>query len=204
MPGGFSVTSSGTSVQQATGPNVLLSMNNPFTKLDVTNPVSFQTISLLFNHEPPQPVAPTPLFTDTLVYQFKHGYDYVPAIWLMWQNPTPQFPPNPTISGTSATTFYPFGDDTSSLAYIGGTQENVFVQSTQIASVNYNLSGSVLTTTSAMLSAIADETNVYIHIVKQAIVYITPGNIVIPVNLNGVTLNMRCYVFTEPATTTVY
>lgn len=86
----LTISSNNVDVRSATGPQVTFSTQYPFAKLDKTNTVSFQNISILFNHEPPNP-AGTPGNTGpikTLVYQFPHGYKYLPSTWMMCQNPT--------------------------------------------------------------------------------------------------------------------
>jgi hypothetical protein len=82
-----SVSQNGVGVKDAFGVEQLFSVKNPFAKLDKTKPSSFRNIRLLFNHEPPNPdglIAFGPL--TTLVYQFAHGYDYVPSTWFLMQN----------------------------------------------------------------------------------------------------------------------
>lgn len=201
---GFAVASSGASIQTATGPNKLLSINNPFTKLDTTNIVSFQTIKLILNHEPPQAPNAAPWYTDTVVYQFAHGYNYKPAIWMSWQFPAanPQ-PGNPPVSGSN-TVSYPNGDDTCGDYMYYATTGNVLggVSVVLLAIEQYNNAGSVLQATQAYLYATVDNTNVYIHIMKQTMA--TVGGAIVPLYLIGYVLNLRVYVFTEPATTSTY
>lgn len=82
----ISVSQNGLDVRGASGPQLLFSARDPFAKLDKTKATSFQNIRLLFNHEPPDPNGTTdfgPL--TTLVYQFPHGYDYVPSTWFLLQ-----------------------------------------------------------------------------------------------------------------------
>lgn len=76
-------------IKAATGPQAIFSTQFPFTKLDKTKTASFQTINLLFNREPPNPdgtINKGPL--TTLVYQFAHGYNYIPSTWFLMQNPS--------------------------------------------------------------------------------------------------------------------
>lgn len=84
----MTVSSNGVDVNNATGPQILFSSQYPFAKLDKTNKVSFQNISLFFAHEPPNPDGLTTFLVSTLVYQFPHGYKYVPSTWFLMQNPT--------------------------------------------------------------------------------------------------------------------
>jgi hypothetical protein len=85
----LTISSNNVDVRSATGSQVTFSTQYPFAKLDKTNPVSFQNISILFNHEPPNPNGTSqfgPVITN--VYTFAHGYTYVPSTWMMTQNPT--------------------------------------------------------------------------------------------------------------------
>lgn len=84
----MSVSQNGVDVNSATGPQVIFSSQYPFAKLDKTNTVSFQNISLLFNREPPNPNGTSVFLTTTLVYQFPHGYKYIPSTWFLMENPT--------------------------------------------------------------------------------------------------------------------
>lgn len=84
----MTVSSNGVDVGAATGPQVIFSSQYPFGKLDKTNKVSFQNISILFNREPPNPNGTTQTLLTTLVYQFPHGYKYVPSTWFLMQNPS--------------------------------------------------------------------------------------------------------------------
>lgn len=174
--------------------------NNPYTKLDTQNIVSFQTISLLFNNEPDQPTLADEQNTDTLVYEFKHGYNYIPTIWLTWYNSSPEFPPDPDI-GNTATTFFNFGDETANgnIPQLGEAESLSL-----IGYVNYNdpIYG-IEKFTTAFLYAKVKTNNIYIYIRKQAL-FSTSDNTIVPIYLAGITLNMRCYVFTEPADTSTY
>lgn len=85
----LSISQNGVDVRGATGSQLLFSTQYPFGKLDKTNPVSFQNISIFFADEPPNPAGTLgntgPI--KTLVYSFPHGYNYVPSTWIMCQNP---------------------------------------------------------------------------------------------------------------------
>jgi hypothetical protein len=86
----LTVSSNNVDIRSASGPQVTFSTQYPFGKLDKTNNVSFQNISILFKNEPPNP-AGTPGNTGpikTLVYSFAHGYKYVPSTWFLMQNPS--------------------------------------------------------------------------------------------------------------------
>lgn len=86
----LTVSANGVDVNTATGPDVIFSSQHPFAKLDKTNTVSFQNIALFFQNEPPNPsgigIDTGP--RTTLVYQFPHGYTYVPSTWFLMQNPS--------------------------------------------------------------------------------------------------------------------
>ena len=84
----MTVSSNGVDVNAASGPQIIFSSQYPFAKLDKTNTVSFQNIALLFAHEPPNPNGTSVFQITTLVYQFPHGYKYVPSTWFLMQNPT--------------------------------------------------------------------------------------------------------------------
>lgn len=167
----------------------------PYTKLDTQNIVSFQTLSILFNHEPPQPSS-LPYLTDTIIYQFPHGYPYFPSIWMNWQNSSPAFPPYPGSGGT-ATTFYAFGDDTASgnlpILETGATEFSLLAE----ALSNTTPAGG----TSAYLYLKVGVSDIEIHIVK---VNFSAGNPFVPIYLAGTTVNMRIYCFIEPANTSTY
>lgn len=191
------VSTNTTSVSSAKGASVLIGQY-PFTKLDVTNIVSFQTISILFQNEPPQPLA-SPGFTDTLIYQFPHGYNYIPTVWMQWQQPEPLFPADPISSGLTSTTFYTFGDDTSSGNVIGvSTALSLYSQ------VKYNDSVlGVIVGTRGLFYVTVDTEKVSIYL-RKVVVRQTFGNQVVPLDVQGTFCNMRVYVFTEPATTSTY
>lgn len=84
------VTQNGSDVRTATTSQILLSDKYPFHKLDKTNPVSFQNISILFNTDPPNPPgaggSPSDYTLTTTVYTFPHGYNYIPATWVLFVN----------------------------------------------------------------------------------------------------------------------
>ena len=76
---GIKVTGDSTNINEAGIEQTLLNSKDPLMKLDRANSVSFQNIRIFFANEPPVPAANTT--TTTLLYKFKHGYDYTPAIW---------------------------------------------------------------------------------------------------------------------------
>lgn len=72
----------------ATGDDLLLDMDSPLHKLDSSVDTSFRNILITFNNEPPNPDGVTDFNLDTEVYRFKHGYDYIPCTWVLYQNLT--------------------------------------------------------------------------------------------------------------------
>lgn len=194
----FQVAINGQSVQTAAGPQSLLNDNNPLAKLDTTNQVSFQTINVLFNSEPPQAPSSAPFYSNTLITSFNHPYTYTPSIWMMWQNPSATFPPDPTSPSASATTFYAFGDDgagatakqTIGGSIVGGTASNL------MALLRYDASGTVISPTDALFYATADATKVYLYLMKRTLA--TVGGNIRPLFIIGESLNVRLYTFVEP------
>lgn len=198
--GSFAVSNSGSSVQTANGPQQLLAEDKPMTKLDTTNTVSFQTISLLFNAEPPQPT-PVTLATDTQLYQFAHGYDYIPTIWMEWQNASPSYPPPPGAPGSATTMFNAFGDDTAAFN-IPAVGSATGLSLLAIVAY-YDAFTGVGNYTSAFLYVVVDTVHVTLFVRQQAL-QLTSGGAVVPIHLGGTTVNIRIDVFTEPATTSTY
>lgn len=162
--------------------------------------MSFQTISLLFNNEPVQPSITGNLNTDTLLYHFPHGYSYIPRTWFTWYNSSPSSPADPDIGGT-ATTFAEFGDETANgdIPGIGLASQQSLLG---IIAYNDPIDGLGEYTTAFIYTEI-DTKNFSIYVRKQAL-QTTSDNTTIPIYLAGITLNMRCYVFTEPADTSTY
>jgi hypothetical protein len=76
---GVIITQPGASVANAKTAQIALNTSNPFLKIDTQNPVGFQTVTLLITTDPPNPTPGGP-DTFTIVYQFKHGYNYVPSL----------------------------------------------------------------------------------------------------------------------------
>lgn len=198
--GPITVVATGSSVKTATGANILLNSTIPFTKLDTQNIVSFQTISILFNHEPPDPVI-LGGYTNTSLYTFPHGYSYISAPWLTWQNDSPQYPSIPP-SGSFATTYRAFGDDTSSLQLLDSYTVNPEANPSAFATNIYNDSGTIDTAADATVIVTVDSTNMYISLLKQN--YLEVSGSVSTVTVLGFTLNIRCYAFAEPANTSTY
>lgn len=57
--------------------DVLMTSRYPFTKIDQTNDESFRTTNINF-------VNNIPINTKILLHSFKHGYDYEPQVWGLW------------------------------------------------------------------------------------------------------------------------
>lgn len=196
------MAANGASVDTATGPQSLLNDQWPFTKLDVTKNESFQTIEILFNHEPPQP-DPSTFISDTLLFQFAHTYNpVIPSTWMEWQNSSPSYPPPPSSPGGSATTFPAFGDDS---AASNGLNGGTATQLSLYADLAYDdaIFG-VGNATMAFLYVKIDATNVSIYIRKEGLIPNSSTFLPEPIFVIGTTVNMRVYVFTEPATTSTY
>lgn len=198
--GPITVVKAGTKVNSASGTDILLNSKYPFTKLDTANLISFQTISILFSNEPPQPTFANE-YTQTLLYSFPHGYDYIPSIWMTWQNDSPEFPAAPPL-GSATTSYYPFGDDTVSSHIITPTTN--FPSTGLFALTVYTADSGTQDVTGAFIGTTVDDTNVNIYACKGVLGIVEPGDIVVPILLAGFTLDMRVYVFTEPADTSTY
>jgi hypothetical protein len=86
MDYGIKISDTETDVNKAELDQLLLSSRYPFAKLDTSNEVSFRNIQLRMNQDTPNPAGTSPnTVTDTVVYQFAHGYDYTPAYWSLIQ-----------------------------------------------------------------------------------------------------------------------
>jgi hypothetical protein len=189
----ITISAPGTDVRSATGADVIFTTKYPFAKLDTTNDISFQTISILLNVEPSQPTALST--TRTLLYSFPHGYKYIPSIWADWQNTSPSTPKPPT-PGNTATTYFSFGDDSNGIIIPLADNGTIVGAISPLARVDHNNSGTILEDVSdASLVFTADDTNVHIYLVKQSLT--TVGGVPFPVNVEGYTLDIRCYVFVE-------
>lgn len=80
--GPISVSAPGVSLIGAQSKDITFSTRYPFAKLDSTNPVSFQVLTIFLNSEPPNPAAVN-TSQQTLIYSFPHGYKYVPSSWFL-------------------------------------------------------------------------------------------------------------------------
>jgi len=65
---------------------VLMNSKYPFAKLDTLNPASFQNLSIFFSREPPGPTLGAGGTVVTQLYQFAHGYTYLPQTWFLFQS----------------------------------------------------------------------------------------------------------------------
>jgi hypothetical protein len=202
MSAPLTVVTPGSSINTTNIQELITNTSVPFTKLDTQNKVSFQTISILFNGEPAQSPNGSPYYSTTQIYSFSHGYNYIPSIWMMWQNPSSTFPADPSV-GDYATTFYPFGDDTASSGALASIETSLDEATGSVAIEYYNDSvAGIIPVTGADLYILVDKKNVYINIMKST--YATVSGNSVPLYLAGTTLNIRCYVFTEPANTSTY
>lgn len=195
----FTISQPGIDVLKAKGQQILFTTKYPFSKFNALDQTSFQTIKITFNAEPPNPTALyTP--TNTLLYKFAHGYNYIPSIWAQWENTAPTSPADPIVSGDSTTTFYNLGDDTAGVYYLGYlySSSNLDGSSAPYAYTRYNSSGTVYTSSDATVYFGVDATNVYIYLLKG--LYLTVnGSAVGPTNVINTKFSVRIYVFCEPA-----
>ena len=139
--GPISASAPGKSLTGALGADITFNTRYPFAKLDSTNLVSFQNIQLFFAIDTPNPDGVTSGYIRTNVYQFPHGYSYIPTVWMFYQRVGAGIQDTP-----SSTRFSPYG-------YWGGI----------IAAANISDSS-----TYATLDPTADATNVYIDVTKNA------------------------------------
>lgn len=67
-----------------------LTLNTKYAhlKIDTQLATGFQTILLLITNDTPEPTKP-PYYTYTVLYQFKHGYTYIPAMEHLFNVSTP-------------------------------------------------------------------------------------------------------------------
>lgn len=85
---GIKISTPGIDSRKANKSQLLMSSSSPFLKLDTQSQTSFQTVLLLFNNDPPEPVYPT-IYSLTVVYKFAHGFKYTPRVWSLFQVVTP-------------------------------------------------------------------------------------------------------------------
>lgn len=75
---GLKISKQGISVTKTDDLSDLIMVTRyPLAKLDSQLSSSFKTIDISFLTTPP-------LYTETLLYSFPHGYDYTPQIWGLW------------------------------------------------------------------------------------------------------------------------
>lgn len=83
--GPISVSAPGKSLIGASASEITFSTRFPFHKLDSTNMVSFEVITLFLAVDTPNPAPPLG-FSDTnstLVHFYPHDYTYVPSSWFL-------------------------------------------------------------------------------------------------------------------------
>lgn len=82
MMGDFGVKASipEKSVTNAPAADIAFTSKYPFHKLDSSKEYSFQNINVYFKSEPP-------VAARTQIYSFDHGYNYIPATWMMFSVP---------------------------------------------------------------------------------------------------------------------
>ncbi len=85
MSGPISISQNGKSISTATQQELLFNTAIPFAKIDSTKKASFKVVTILFGKEPPNPATPTSTatFSNTLIYQYEHGYKYTPSTWFL-------------------------------------------------------------------------------------------------------------------------
>lgn len=57
--------------------DIIMTSHFPFTKIDQTNVESFRNTTVNFINN-------IPINTPILIHSFKHGYDYKPQVWGLW------------------------------------------------------------------------------------------------------------------------
>lgn len=197
----ITVSADGSDTRTAQGENVLFTSKYPFTKIDSTKPKNFQTISVLFNTNPPDPSFQS--YTNTLIYQYPHGYDYAPSFWMQWYNPSSNATsanggPTPPNNETGVWS-YQFGDDGSGIDLynaLNGSPIDITPEFMLAQSI-YNDSGGFLTGTTAEVVITSDSENINVYILKEC--FLTVGGNPIGLDMRGISIDMRIVVFAEPA-----
>lgn len=178
---GIKISLPGINATQTNDPNQLtLNTQYPFHKLDVTNPVSFQNIVLSFENNPPGPDMSGAVFypytrvQKTVVYQFPHGYSYIPATWFQNQN-------NIIVGGSE------YGP-ANGLQYQGR-----WALIATAATAVYEAE--------AFLVAEVDSANVYIEVLQS--LTLNSAGVATPIDIIGTVFNIRVYCFAEDLTTDI-
>jgi hypothetical protein len=91
---GILVTQPGTGVDGATLNKETMNTSYPQLKIDTTNLAGFQTLTLSIVTDPPEPAGAGHRYT--VIYKYKHGYVYKPAIETLFNITTP--PPSTSYS----------------------------------------------------------------------------------------------------------
>jgi hypothetical protein len=94
---GILITAPGSDVVGSPVTKEILNTSKPFIKIDTQNRVAFQTLTLLITTNPPEPTLPA-FHRYTTLYQFPHGYKYVPSIESLFYVSTP--PPSTFVTQT--------------------------------------------------------------------------------------------------------
>ena len=81
--GPISVASAGNTLEGTNIKNLTFSTRYPFAKIDSTSTASFQMINIFFSVDTPNPDGTIVKQNSTLVYQFAHGYKYIPSTWFL-------------------------------------------------------------------------------------------------------------------------
>lgn len=194
----IAISKQGVNVNTASLQDLTFTTKYPFSKFDATNPNAYQTIDLTFNVDTSNPTTLNGT-TDTLIYSFKHGLNYIPSIWLMWQNQNSLYPASEEMIPN--TTYYNFGDDSAGVF----TLQSFTPSSSPITSPSPLASTSILDQaipyycSDATLYATVDYENVYLKIFKVNYQVFTGSPTYYPTSLQNVTISVRLYVFCEPA-----
>jgi hypothetical protein len=189
---GLRVSLPGTDVNTASGTDILLS-SYPLFKLDTANPVSFQSLELTFNTEPPNPTPGN--ITLTEVYSAPHSYSYTPRCWLVWQNPSP-IPYVEPAAGNQAAYRPQFGDEMGGNAFQVGLENGEILTGSIVSAVTYNDAGSIYNNLAqSVLIVRTDATNVSLLLYKDRAANFPA--VTIEANIINVILNIRLYVFVD-------
>jgi len=165
------VSSNGVNLKNANTNQTTFSDKYPFHKLDKLNQVSFQTITIQFFNEPPNPNGTTVFTQTTQVYKFAHGYSYIPTIWSLFEVTS--------FTGSAAAT---------STSFV--SQPDYYNQGYGVIMLTTDTGANA-----AFLQVQADATNVYVNVIKA---YDTVDESPLyPPNIIGTIIKLRVYVFVE-------
>lgn len=85
---GIIITQPGTDANGAPVNKTTLNTTYAMLKIDTTNPAGFQTLTMSIVNDPPEPSGLNP-HKYTVIYKYKHGYIYKPAIETLFNITTP-------------------------------------------------------------------------------------------------------------------